>query len=86
MNGAVDWDFALKVASRLARRAPFATASPEAALEADFLAFTAQAEGLVAAQTGLPQLAGPKLAQADFTPRVRTVVIGSWRAQCSPSL
>ena len=68
MNGAVDWDFALKVASRLARRAPFATASPEAALEADFLAFTAQAEGLVAAQTGLPQLAGP--ARGRVTDRV----------------
>lgn len=59
MNGAVDWEFALKVASRLASRAPFSSAPPNARLDEDFTLYTERAEILVAAQTGLPQLAGP---------------------------
>ena len=53
----------MRVASRFARRGAYATAPADANLEADFLELTAQAEQLVAAQTGLPSLAGPAKAR-----------------------
>lgn len=54
----VDWQFARRVARRVAREEPFVGSVAYAALEASFGELTARAEVLVGAETGLPQLAG----------------------------
>ncbi len=63
MAGAVDWAFAERVAVRAAGREPFAESYHYAALQPDFDRLTAQAEGLVEAETGLRSLAGPARAR-----------------------
>lgn len=63
MAGAVDWAFAEKVAVRVAGREPFAESYHYASLGPDFARFTAEAEELVAAETGLRSLAGPARAR-----------------------
>lgn len=57
--GPVDWDLARRVALKAAGREPFSAPRYRAGLEADFDEFTARAEDLVAAETGLRSLAGP---------------------------
>jgi coenzyme F420 biosynthesis associated uncharacterized protein len=63
----VDWEFAERVAVRVAERVggrdPFAGSYHAASLEPDFAELTAQAEELVAATTGLRSLAGPARAR-----------------------
>lgn len=54
----VDWDLARRVAGRVSGREHFSRIEQLASLEADFEALTVQAEGLVAAETGLLSLAG----------------------------
>lgn len=56
---AVDWDMARRVANRAAARDPYASAHYREGLAPDFEEFTAQAEDLVAAATGLRSAAGP---------------------------
>lgn len=63
MAGAVDWAFAEKVAVRVCGKEPFAESYHYDSLTPDFEAFTAQAEGLVEAETGLRSLAGPARAR-----------------------
>ena len=64
MATTVDWELARKVATRAGARKPFAQAGlTDATLAADFAELTAQAEQLVAAETGLVSLAGPARAQ-----------------------
>lgn len=53
MNPEVDWDFARNVAGRIAGREPFADSYHQESMESDFIELTAQAEELVAAETGL---------------------------------
>lgn len=53
MNPEVDWDFARNVADRIAGREPFADSYHQESMESDFIELTAQAEELVAAETGL---------------------------------
>jgi len=55
----VDWDVAERVAIRVARREPLADSYHYASLAPDFAEFTAEAEELVAAETGLRSLSGP---------------------------
>jgi coenzyme F420 biosynthesis associated uncharacterized protein len=55
----IGWDTAGQVASRVARRTSAVPDYEAAALAADFEELTAQAEELVAAETGLRSLAGP---------------------------
>ena len=55
----VDWELARKVAHRVAQRHPVPPNYDRAAMEQDFEAFTATAEQLVTAQTGLHSAAGP---------------------------
>lgn len=55
----VAWDLAEKVAVRVAGRDPFASSYHYASLQPDFDELTAEAEELVAAETGLRSLAGP---------------------------
>src|SRR3954463_10631018 len=63
MSGAVDWELAQRVAVRVAGREPFSESYHYDSLEPDFAELTAQAEPLVAAETGLRSLAGPARAR-----------------------
>lgn len=63
MTEPVAWDLAEKVAVRVAGREPLAESYHWATIEADFAELTAQAEELVAAETGLRSLAGPARAR-----------------------
>lgn len=56
---AVDWDLARRVANRAAARDPYSSAHYRDGLAPDFEEFTARAEDLVAASTGLRSAAGP---------------------------
>jgi coenzyme F420 biosynthesis associated uncharacterized protein len=60
---AVDWAVAQRVAVRVAGREPFSQSYHYDSLDADFAELTEQAEGLVAAETGLVSLAGPARAR-----------------------
>ncbi len=55
---AVDWALARRVAARVGGKDPFADSYLADSLEPDLLDLTAQAEELVAIETGLPMLAG----------------------------
>jgi coenzyme F420 biosynthesis associated uncharacterized protein len=55
----VSWETAARVATRVARQQHPLTDSERRSLESDFTELTAQAEDLVAAETGLRSLAGP---------------------------
>src|SRR4051794_5394305 len=59
MTEPIAWDLAERIAVRVAGREPFADSYHYASLEPDFAEFTAQAEELVAAETGLRSLSGP---------------------------
>jgi coenzyme F420 biosynthesis associated uncharacterized protein len=59
----VNWDLAAKVAIRVAGRDPFEQSYHYASLEPDFAELTAEAEELVAQETGLRSLAGPARAK-----------------------
>jgi coenzyme F420 biosynthesis associated uncharacterized protein len=61
--GAVDWDLAQRVAVKVAGREPFADSYHYQSLAPDFHEFTAEAEDLVARETGLRSLAGPARAR-----------------------
>jgi coenzyme F420 biosynthesis associated uncharacterized protein len=63
----VDWDFAATVARRVSRTEPFSRSYHADSLVADFQELTAEAEELVAVNTGLRSLAGP--ARARITDR-----------------
>ncbi len=63
MAGAVDWAFAESVAVRVSGREPFAESYHYESLGPDFAEYTALAEDLVAAETGLRSLAGPARAR-----------------------
>ena len=59
----VNWDLAAKVAIRVAGRDPFEQSYHYASLEPDFAELTAEAEELVAQETGLRSLSGPARAK-----------------------
>lgn len=59
MAAAVDWELAGRFAARVAGREPFAQSYHVDSLAPDFEEFTAQAEELVAIETGLRSFAGP---------------------------
>ncbi|MHB8669781.1 MAG: zinc-dependent metalloprotease [Acidimicrobiales bacterium] len=63
MSEVVAWDLAERVAIRVAGREPFAESYHYASLEPDFVEVTAEAEELVAAETGLRSLHGPARAR-----------------------
>ncbi len=58
MANSVDWDLARRVAGRVGKKATVAPSAHSESLEPDLLELTAQAEELVAAETGLPSLSG----------------------------
>ncbi|HUQ63069.1 MAG TPA: zinc-dependent metalloprotease, partial [Acidimicrobiales bacterium] len=59
----IAWDVAERVAIRVARREPLAESYHYESLDPDFKQFTAEAEDLVAAETGLRSLSGPARAR-----------------------
>ncbi|HKA05402.1 MAG TPA: hypothetical protein VKD67_13775, partial [Acidimicrobiales bacterium] len=59
MPSPVDWGLAERVALRFSGREPFASSYHATSLVPDFTELTAEAEELVAAETGLRPLAGP---------------------------
>lgn len=63
MTEPIAWDTAERVAVRVAGREPLADSYHYASLEPDFREFTAEAEALVEAETGLRSLAGPARAR-----------------------
>jgi coenzyme F420 biosynthesis associated uncharacterized protein len=63
MADPIAWDTAEKVAIRVAGREPLAESYHYASLEPDFREFTAEAEALVEAETGLKSFAGPARAR-----------------------
>ena len=63
MPAAVDWQFAQRVAVRVAGREPFSRSYHYESLGPDFAELTEQAEALVTAETGLVSLAGPARAR-----------------------
>ena len=63
MSAPVDWQLAARVAGRVGGRDPFADSYHWDSLEPDFAEFTAEAEELVAAATGLRSLSGPARAR-----------------------
>ena len=63
MPDPIAWDLAERVAVRVAGREPFADSYHYASLQPDFDELTAEAEELVAAETGLRSLAGPARAR-----------------------
>ena len=84
MTEPIAWDLAERIAVRVAGREPFADSYLYASLEPDFAEFTAQAEELVAAETGLRSLSGP--ARARVTDRAGWVRanLASFRRLLSP--
>jgi coenzyme F420 biosynthesis associated uncharacterized protein len=60
---AVDWEVAARIAGRIGGREPFAESYHYASLLPDFEELTAEAEDLVAAETGLRSLSGPARAR-----------------------
>ena len=63
MTDPISWDLAERIAVRVAGHEPFAESYHYASLEPDFAEFTAQAEDLVARETGLRSLSGPARAR-----------------------
>src|SRR5437868_2306705 len=63
MTDPISWDLAERIAVRVAGREPFADSYHYASLQPDFDELTAEAEELVAAETGLRSLAGPARAR-----------------------
>ncbi len=63
MSSTVDWDTARSIAGRFDRRSSDDPPYHASSTEADFAEVTPLAEELVAAETGLPQLAGPAKAR-----------------------
>ena len=84
MTEPIAWDLAERIAVRVAGREPFADSYHYASLQPDFDELTAEAEELVAAETGLRSLAGP--ARARVTDRAGWVRanLASFRRLLSP--
>jgi coenzyme F420 biosynthesis associated uncharacterized protein len=81
---AVDWEFARKVATRVAGREPFAESYYWDSLIPDFLEFTSEAEELVTAETGLRSMAGPARARITDRPGWISANIASFQRLLRP--
>src|SRR5438309_9631852 len=80
----ISWDLAERIAVRVAGREPFADSYHYASLEPDFAEFTAQAEELVAAETGLRSLSGPARARVTDRAGWVRVNLASFRRLLKP--
>lgn len=80
----IDWDVAVRVASRLAGREPFSGSYHASSLVPDLTECTAQAEELVAAHTGLRPLSGPARARVVDRADWARVNVASFRRLTEP--
>jgi coenzyme F420 biosynthesis associated uncharacterized protein len=80
----VAWDVAERVAVRVARREPLADSYHYASLVPDFDEFTAEAEELVAAETGLRSLSGPARVRVTDRPGWIRANLASFRRLLRP--
>src|SRR5260370_29624345 len=80
----IAWDLAERVAARVGGRDPFASSYHYASLQPDFDELTAQAEDLVAAETGLRSLSGPARARVTDRPGRARANIASFRRLMRP--
>ncbi len=83
---AIDWELAERVAVRVAGHEPFARSYHWDSLGPDFEELTAQAEELVAAETGLRSLAGPARARLTDRPGWIRANIASFQRLLRPLL
>ncbi len=84
MTGPVDWDLAQRVATKIATRNQSAPSYHYATLEPDFARFTAEAEELVAAETGLRSHSGNARAKVADRPMWIAANISSFQRLLRP--
>jgi coenzyme F420 biosynthesis associated uncharacterized protein len=84
MTELISWETAASVATRVARRQAPLTSYERRLLEADFQELTAQAEELVAEETGLRSLAGPARARVADRPQWVQVNVASFQRLLRP--
>jgi len=86
MSGPVDWEFAQRVAAKIATRKQGEHSYHYASLAPDFERFTAEAEELVAAETGLVSLQGNARARVADRPMWIAANIASFQRLLRPVL
>ena len=84
MSGPVDWQLAERVATKIASRNQPVRSYHYATLEPDFARFTAEAEELVAAETGLRSLSGNARARVADRPAWINANIASFQRLLAP--
>jgi coenzyme F420 biosynthesis associated uncharacterized protein len=84
MAEVISWETATNVATRVARHQHLLTPAERFALEADFNEVTAEAEELVAAETGLRSLAGPARARVADRPQWVSANVASFQRLLRP--
>jgi coenzyme F420 biosynthesis associated uncharacterized protein len=84
MTELISWETAASVATRVARRQEPLTPEDRRILEADFAELTAEAEDLVAAETGLRSLAGPARARVADRPQWVRANVASFQRLLRP--
>jgi coenzyme F420 biosynthesis associated uncharacterized protein len=84
MAEVISWETATNVATRVARHQHPLTPAERFALEADFNEVTAEAEELVAAETGLRSLAGPARARVADRPQWVSANVASFQRLLRP--
>src|SRR5262249_38303160 len=86
MASPVDWSLAERVSLRFAGNEPFASSYHASSLVPDFTELTAEAEELVAAETGLRSLAGPARARVVDRPDWSRANLSSFQRLLRPLL
>jgi coenzyme F420 biosynthesis associated uncharacterized protein len=84
MAEVISWETATNVATRVARHQHLLTPNERFALESDFNEVTAEAEELVAAETGLRSLAGPARARVADRPQWVNANVASFQRLLRP--
>src|SRR5262249_41200240 len=84
MAEVISWETATNVATRVARHQQLLTPAERFALEADFNEVTAEAEELVAAETGLRSVAGPARARVADRPQWVSANVASFQRLLRP--
>jgi coenzyme F420 biosynthesis associated uncharacterized protein len=84
MADLISWETATNVATRVARHQEALTPAARRALEAHFNELTAEAEELVAAETGLRSLAGPARARVADRPQWVSANVASFQRLLRP--
>ncbi|MGH9105678.1 MAG: zinc-dependent metalloprotease [Acidimicrobiales bacterium] len=83
-DGPISWEVARRVANRIAERQPWLATGRLTVLEEDFAELTAQAEALVAKETGLQSYCGPARARVTDRPGWVTANVASFQRLLRP--